>query len=113
MDQNPKKHFPTDTARNTVTDLHSINTCITDGENQNLFHAAKYLLEWNFQFGHQNLHDTQIIWSPPFGTDGFVFYSYMTFEELPKYEAYQYAKAKRIDLHRKKTHIDVSHDGYL
>ena len=61
IDYNLKNHIPIATDHNAVIDSPSINLCITDGDNQNMSPPEKRLLEWHFQFRHQNLGDTQII----------------------------------------------------
>ena len=81
----PRIIFPQILLRKYVIDSPSINMCITDGENKNIFPATKQLTERHFRFGHINICGTQIIlWSPTFVTDKFLSPSRITFEQGPK-----------------------------
>ena len=114
IDYDSNNYLPTVTYNNAVINSPSINLCITDGTNQNLYPAAKRLLEWHFQSGHQNLCYTQIIiLSPPFRTYKFLSSSHIPLEQHPKCEVCHYAKAKRKSLHGNKTYIYVAHEGSL
>ena len=99
IDYDYKNHFPTYIDCNSVIDWTGINLCITDGENQNLSHSTKHLLEWNFQVGNHNLHETQLILrSHNFGTD-------------KKFSYNHNEKVKRKALRGKKIFIVIYHEG--
>ena len=83
-------------------------------QKDNMFPSAKRLLKWHFWFGHQNICDTRLsIWSLPFGTDTFLSSSNFQFEQIPKCEVCQYAKAERKAIYGKKIKMDVAHEGSL
>ena len=107
--------LPTATSRNACLESPSLNLCVTSNENQNLSPSAKRLLEYHFRFSHRNMYDCQrILCNPPFGTDKFLPASKIPFDQRPKCEVCEYAKARRQRLREKKTTVvDKSSEGSL
>jgi hypothetical protein len=114
IEYDERTKLPTATGRNACLDTPSLNLCVTSDENQNLSPSAKRLLEYHFRFGHRNMYDCQrILRNSPFGTDKFLPASKIPFEQRPKCEVCQYAKARRQRLNGKTTVVDKSSEGSL
>ena len=108
--------LPTAVAQNAATAPKDpiSNLCITNENNQNLSPAAKQLLRWHFRFGHRNIHYVQrILHTPPFATNKYIAARRVPFENCPKCEVCQYAKAKRTKLRGKTQLIDKKREGAL
>ena len=109
-----KNHLRTATPRNATGSNPVMNWCVTADKNQNVTPAAKRLLQWHFCFGHRNIFDIhQILWSSPFGSDKYLSAERIPFEQRPRCEVCQYAKAKRRHLEGKGQVIDPNKEGVL
>ena len=114
IEYDERTKLPTATGRNACLETPCLNLCVTSDENQNLSPSAKRLLEYHFRFGHRNMYDCQrILRNPPFGTDKFLPASKIPFDQRPKCEVCEYAKARKERLRRKTTVVDKSSEGSL